>query len=192
MTKTPQSPAIVLLVANGFDENHMTEIQRTLVKSKIGFTVVAPEQGLVNGWQDNAWGHYFPVDSQIGSIMGSDFDALILIGGERGVEKLKANLHTRRLVNHFLDAEKPIAAIGAGVSLLLLSPKSSNKTVSAQPEMAQSIQDAGLIFSDEPQFVDGNLLTSNGTDVSSWAEQALSIIETIELESPESEQVEAA
>ena len=62
-------------------------IRSALTKSKATIKVIAPEQGVVHGWQGDAWGHYFPVDAQIGEVLGSDFDILILPGGERGALK---------------------------------------------------------------------------------------------------------
>ena len=115
MTLTLAGKKIAVLVANGFDENQMAEIQRALTKAKAVIKTIAPEQGVVNGWQGEGWGHYFPVDVQINEALGSDFDMLVVPGGERGAEKLKGSLHTRRIIGHFLEAGKPIAAIGAGV-----------------------------------------------------------------------------
>lgn len=177
MTMSLADKSIAILAAGGFDENHMTAIQRTLTKEKASYKVIAPEQGLVNGWQDNAWGHYFTVDVTIGSALGSDYDALILLGGERGVEKLKGNLHTRRIVNHFLEAGKPIAAVERGVSLLALSPKSAGRTVSANDDLVTELEAAQMEVSDDDMTTDGVVLTSKGGDLDAWASAALVLIE---------------
>jgi protease I len=171
-------PSIAILVANGFDENQVTAVQRTLTNASVKFKIVAPEQGLVNGWQDNAWGHYFTVDEMIANAMGSDYDFLFLIGGERGVAKLKTNPHTRRIVNHFLEAEKPIAAIGAGVELLTLSPKSAALSVSAPEACATALTAAQIERVVEDLTVDRNVLTGAGTDLSAWANKAVDMIAT--------------
>ena len=166
---------IAILIANGFDENQMTELQRALVKAKATVKTVAPENGVVNGWQGEGWGHYFPVDAQIAETLGSDFDALVLVGGERGVAKLKANPHARRIVNHFMDAQKPIAAIGAGVALLTLSTRLAERTIAGPVDIQNDLKNAGTIISSESQERDSNLLTANGTDIAAWVEQALEL-----------------
>lgn len=167
--------SIAILAAGGFEENQMTALQRALTKAKAPFKVVAPEQGLVNGWQDGAWGHYFTVDAPIGTALGSDFDALVLLGGKQAVEKLKTNLHTRRIVNHFLEAGKPIAALGEGVALLALSPKSAGRTVAAIDSLVPVLEAAQMDVSDEPEVTDGVLLTGNGTDLESFVETAMDL-----------------
>lgn len=183
MTNPLATPSIAILVANGFDESHMTLVQRSLTKESLSYKIVAPEQGLVNGWQDNAWGHYFTVDEQISSAMGSDYDFLILIGGERGAAKLKTNPHTRRIINHFLDAQKPVAAIGSGVGLLALSTKSAGLSVCAAQDLAAELTAAQIsLVSGESMHVDGAVLTSDGAQLDVWADELMKLISTCEVD----------
>ena len=181
MTNQLATPGIAILVANGFDENHITAVQRAMTKEKITYKIVAPEQGLVNGWQDNAWGHYFTVDESISTAMGSDYDLLILIGGERGTAKLKGNLHTRRIINHFLEAGKPVAAIGSGVGLLALSTKSAGLSVSASADAHAELKTANVDVSVEPKSVDGSVLTADGSDIEGWVEAVMEQINSLDL-----------
>ena len=190
MTESLSNRKIAILVANGFNESHITEMQRALTRIKAPYKIIAPEQGLVNGWQDNAWGHYFTVDAPIGTALGSDYDALVLVGGERGVAKLKTNLHARRIINHFLEAQKPVSAIGAGVALLALSPKSAGREVAALPELQTDLKAANIEATAESQTIDGNLLTSTGVDITAWIEATLAFFPEAVL--PEEEAVEAA
>jgi protease I len=174
--------SIALLAANGFDENQMTEIQRALTTAKAKFKTLAPENGVVNGWQKDHWGHYFPVDMHISEALGSDFDFLVLPGGMRAMAKLKSNLHTRRIVNHFLEAGKPIAAIGEGVSLLALSPKIVGVSVAAPLDIQEELIAAGALISADAQENGNNLLTSNGDDTASWVAQAMILFSEVEQE----------
>lgn len=187
MTQTLAEPSIAILVANGFDENHMTAVQRAMTKEKLAHKTIAPEQGLVNGWQDNAWGHYFTVDESISTAMGSDYDMLVLIGGERGVAKLKTNLHTRRIVNHFLEAGKPVAAIGAGVSLLTLSAKSAGLTVAASADVQADATAAQMTCVGEDLTQDGTVLTATGANTEAWVDGLMSLAASAAAQSEEAE-----
>ncbi len=166
---------IAILAADGFDEKHMTTVQRALTNVKSHGKVVAPEQGLVNGWQGSGWGHYFTADSQLGDTLGSDYDALIILGGERATAKLKSNPHSRRIINHFLEADKPLAAIGSGVGLLALSAKSAGKKVAAAPAIAADIAAVGMAAEEADAACDGNLSTCAGGDVEAWMEQVIGL-----------------
>jgi len=176
---------VCILVANGFAENQVTEIQRALTKAKVTFKIVAPEQGLVNGWQGNGWGHYFTVDSQIGATLGSDYDALVLIGGERAIAKLKPNLHSRRIINHFLEAEKPISAVGEGVSLLALTSKSAGLSVAAPAEIEAELAAAQIERVKESQIEDRQVLTATGTELGPWVEATMAMIDAYQPETVE-------
>ncbi len=179
MSLLPGQPKIAILVAGGFDENHITAVQKTLTKAKKTYKIVAPEQGLVNGWQGNAWGHYFTVDEQISMAMGSDYDVLIIPGGERGTAKLKANPHTRRIVNHFLEAGKPVAAIGSGVGLLALSAKSAGLSVCASSDAVDELKAAQAEILAESKTQDGALLTADGSDVESWVGAIMEMVAAV-------------
>jgi len=168
-------PSVAILVANGFDENHITAVARALTNADIPYKMIASEQGLVNGWQDNAWGHYFTVDQSISTAMGSDYDCLILIGGERGTLKLKENLHTRRIINHFLEAGKPISAIDTAVELLALSPKSAGINVAACDQITDVLNSAQIEIKEDNQIIDDVVLTSNGKNIDMWVNSSLEL-----------------
>ena len=97
---------IAVLVANGFEEVHFTEVQRRFAGTGAQVTVISPENGLVNGWHESSWGHYFPIDKQLGDVLAADFTALVVPGGKRSIDKLAANPHARRIMTGFVDAEK--------------------------------------------------------------------------------------
>ncbi|MDD3030435.1 MAG: DJ-1/PfpI family protein [Alphaproteobacteria bacterium] len=182
MTAMLAGKTVAILAANGFDENTMTEIQRALTSAKASFKTIAPEQGLVNGWQDNRWGHYFPVDALIGEALGSDFDILVIPGGERATAKLETNLHTRRIVNHFLEAGKPVAAVGDGVKLLALSPKIAGICVAAPETSQDALVHAGALISDDSTELCNAVLTSEGPANKAWIDEALALFDDSERE----------
>jgi protease I len=164
---------VAILAADGFDEHQMTEIQRALVRARARIKIVAPEAAIVNGWQGESWGHHFHVDAPIFEALGSDFDMLVLPGGTRSAGKLRQNPHTKRIINHFLDANKPIAAIGEGVGLLALAGKLENQAVAAPAETRDELTAAGAQLSEDELEIDGNLLTAAGGDLAGWVREAI-------------------
>lgn len=164
MEKPLAGKTIAILVANGFEETEMTEAQRSLLKLGATLRTISVEQGLVNGWHGTAWGHYFPVDRHVGDVLGADFDMLLLPGGERSVGKLRQSAHTRRIVGHFLDASKPVAAIDQGVSLLAIAPKLRNRTVSAAEAYHEELTAAGACIAEDGLTANGTLVTARGIE----------------------------
>lgn len=107
-----------LLVANGFDEAHMTQSQRALLQAGAKVCIVSTEQGLVNSWNGTGWGHHFAVESHVGQTLAADFQLLVVPGGERSINRLMTNPHTRRILTSFADAKKPIAVFNEGIKLM--------------------------------------------------------------------------
>lgn len=150
---------VCILVASGFSENVFSDIQKSLLKAGAIISTVAPENGLVHGWLGNGWGHYFPVDVQMNAALGSDYDRLVVVGGARGIEKLKGNLHARRILRHFFDAHKPIVIMEEAVELLGLIENLGGLEVSAPAAFVQALKTAGAIISDQSVTIDEHLLS---------------------------------
>lgn len=177
MTTSLTGLSIVLLIANGFNEAEFTEVQRALAKTGAKVVAVSPEKSVANGWFENGWGHYFPVDQHISDALGSDFDVMVLVGGERGIAKLAGNPHTKRMVGHFLDADKPLVALNEAVSLLSLPGKVSGRHL-AGDQTDPALAATGAQISAGPVVVDRNLLTVQSGDVASEVAAILAHLES--------------
>ncbi len=161
---------VCILVASGFAEQSFSTVQKKLLSVGATIKTIAPDNGLAHGWLDESWGHYFPVDTHIGEAMGSDYDRLIVIGGARGVEKLKANLHTRRILRHFFDSRKPMVAMEEAIELLTLCDHLNGLEVAAPALLVQTMKNAGAIVSGNDATIDGHLLTFAHLNGDDWQE----------------------
>lgn len=149
---------IAVLVANGFEETHMTDCQKALIAVGAQVKLVSPELNLVNGWHETAWGHFFPVDVPIANALASDYDALLVPGGFRGLERLRKNPHTNRIVKGFVDAGKPTAMVGHAQMLLADVERLEGRTVAAGEEVAEGL--AAATIAEDEVVVDKALLTA--------------------------------
>ncbi len=164
MTSTLAGKTVAILVANGFEELDMTEPQRALLAAGAQPKLVSLEQGLVNGWLGKAWGHYFPIDVALSAALAADFDALLIPGGERSIEKLAGNAHTKRVLKGFMDGGKPVAAIGHGPVLLAASERAAGRTLVCDEAVRGTLEAAGArLVEEEPVVTDGNLITFDST-----------------------------
>ncbi len=118
MTGFTQAPKIALLAASGVSETEMTAIARALAATRLRPTVISPESGLIHSWGEGTWGHCYPSDAKIEVSLGSDYDRLIIPGGQRHVDKLMANPHTRRFVTAMFAMKKPIVAFAESAVIL--------------------------------------------------------------------------
>ena len=95
MDKRLSGKTVAILVANGFHEEDMTETQKALASEGAIPRVVSTEVGLVNGWHEGTWGHNFYVEVKPKDVLPSQYDALLLPGGDRGVKTLLESAHAR-------------------------------------------------------------------------------------------------
>lgn len=160
MDQTLANKTIAVLAANGFDELNMTEPQRALLAAGATVRIVSPEQGLVNGWHESAWGHYFQVDIPLSTALAADFDAVIVPGGVRGVDKLAGMAHTTRFLRGFMDAAKPVVAIGQAVRLLAVVERAQGRSLAADGDLTETMTAAGATVVEEQIVTDANLLTA--------------------------------
>ena len=62
MNKSFAGEKIAILVANGFNEADLTQIQRILQAKGANTRIIGMDNGLVNSWTGDAWGHHFATD----------------------------------------------------------------------------------------------------------------------------------
>lgn len=154
---------VAIIVAAGFDEHSFTEVQRALAGAGAKVTLVSPETGVVNGWQGQGWGHYFPVDKNVSETLSADFHALVVPGGERSVDKLADKLHVRRVLRGFVESNKPTLLFGEAVALLAQLPEARGRTVAATAA-ADALRNAGLTIATETLAESDGLITVQGED----------------------------
>ena len=111
-------PKIALLAASGVSEKEMTAIARALASQKIRPMVITPETGLIHTWGENTWGHCYPSDAKIEVSLGSDYDRLIIPGGQRHVDKLLTNPHTKRFVSAMMAMKKPVVVFAEAEKIM--------------------------------------------------------------------------
>lgn len=141
-----KSMKVAVLVANGFEESNFLAAQRFFQEKGVFVKIVSMNQGLVNGWHGEGWGHNYAVDVPLNSALGVDYDALVIPGGKRSLEKLKMTAHTRRFIGSFMNANKPVCVMGDAVDIMMHTQQSEGRMMSGADDVCQ---------------MDGNMMTGN-------------------------------
>ncbi|TVU67832.1 MULTISPECIES: DJ-1/PfpI family protein [Cobetia] len=90
-------------------------------------------------------GHNFALNASFVDIDAASYDALLIPGG-RAPEYLRLDERVLTLVRHFVDADKPIAAVCHGPQLLAAAMSLAGHRVSAYPACAPEVTLAGGEF----------------------------------------------
>ncbi|KAL1348605.1 hypothetical protein AAHE18_07G092100 [Arachis hypogaea] len=107
-------------------------------------------------------GHDFVLNATFGDVDASGYDALVIPGG-RAAEYLALNETIISWVKHFVESNKPIAAISYGQQILVAANVLKGRKVTAYPAMKLNMVLAGATWI-EPNpitlcITDGNLIT---------------------------------
>ncbi|MGD2037321.1 MAG: DJ-1/PfpI family protein, partial [Desulfobacterales bacterium] len=107
-------------------------------------------------------GHNFALNASFDEIKADDYDALVIPGG-RAPEYIRLNDSVLKIVQHFAETQKPIAAICHGAQLLAAAGVLKSKSCSAYPAVGPDVKASGGAFVDIPvdqAHVDGNLVSA--------------------------------
>ena len=155
---------VAIIVANGFQETHMTETQKVLTSEGAASMVISSEVGVVNGWHEGSWGHNFFVDSGLNKVLPSQYDALLIPGGERSLLTLSSNAHAKRIIKGMVDSGKTVGVVGRGAALLVASECIAGRTIAGNEVIKDQVMQAGGVWSDDDVSVDGNIISSAGNE----------------------------
>lgn len=126
-------------------------------------------------------GHNFALNASFDTLRAADYDALLIPGG-RAPEYLRLNPQVIAAVQHFAQADKPIAAVCHGAQLLAAAGVIEGRTCSAYPACAPEVRLAGGTYADIPvdqAHTDGNLVTAPAWPAHpAWLAQFLAVLGT--------------
>jgi len=103
-------------------------------------------------------------DADWDSLNVEDFDALVIPGGSEGVDNLKADQRVLAAVRSLFQKGKLLGAICAGPLVLQAAGVLDGRKATCHPAVADQLISADYV--NEPDVVDGHLITSRGPGTS--------------------------
>lgn len=155
---------VAILVADGFEQVEMTEPRKALDQAGAQTVLISPSKGKVKAWKSKNWGEEFPVDKELDQARPEDYDALLLPGGVSNPDTLRLNAMAVHFIKHFVDSDKPIAAICHGPWPLINAEGVRGKTMTSWPSIQIDLINAGAHWVDKQVVQDGHLVTSRKPD----------------------------
>jgi len=184
----------ILMLVGDFGEDYETMVPFQAL-TMVGHTVhaVCPEKKAgdwvmtaihdFDGYQTYSEkpGHRFTLNATFDEVQPQDYDALVVPGG-RAPEYLRMNPKVIACVQHFAQADKPIAAICHGAQLLAAAGVIRGKRVSAYPACAAEVELAGASYAQigvDQAVTDGKLVTAPAWPAHpAWLAQFLKVLGT--------------
>lgn len=165
---------VAFLLTDGFEDSELTSPWNTVVEAGGTAHLLAPAAGKVTGKK----GHVQDVDSVIGEVAGSDYDALVLPGGTGNADALRMNQDAVAFTRHFGQAPKPVAVICHGAWILTDADVLSGRRMTSFPSLRTDLRNAGATWVDEEVVVDQWLVSSRTpADLAAFNREMVALIE---------------
>src|SRR5260221_8243012 len=152
---------VAMLVEQEFEDRELTGPLEALRAAGATVTIVGPTAGApFTGKRGDA---VVTSDLAAGAARMKDSDALVIPGGH-APDKMRMRHAMVDLARDAMEANKPVAAICHGPSLLISSNSLKGRTLTCWPSIAVDVKNAGGRYVDKPVVEDGNLITSRKPD----------------------------
>jgi protease I len=155
MTKI-SSAKIAILATNGFEQSELEVPRVRLMAAGATVHVVTPDGKAIRGWDENDWGAQVEADKALNSVEVSDYDALVLPGGQINPDLLRVNDEAVALVRDFVRDGRVVAAVCHAPWLLIEAGVVEGRDMTSYQSIRTDLENAGA------NWVDREVVTSDG------------------------------
>ena len=187
MAENLQGKKVAILATDGFEQSELTDPKKNLEDAGATTEVISLKSGEIKGWDKTDWGKSVKVDKTVDQAKASDYDILVLPGGQINPDKLRINEKAVAFVTEFAQSGKVVAAICHGPWTLIEAGVVKGKTMTSWPSLKTDLRNAGAEWVDQEVVTDGNFITSRKPeDIPAFSKKI------IELGSQQGQQLKAA
>jgi len=151
---------VAILSTDGYEEEELIKPMEALKEQGAMVHIVAPEKGMIKGWDHGKWGNEVKVDLTVSEADADDYDALLIPGGVINPDKLRRDEGAVKFVTRFFETDKTVASICHGPQMLIEAEVVKGRTMTSFFSIKKDLQNAGANWIDNEVVVDGKLITS--------------------------------
>ncbi len=165
----------LILVADGFDDLQLFLPWYRLLEEGVTVRIATPGGQRITGLH----GYRVEADTPINEATPSDYDLLVIPGGQ-SPERLRLREEAVDVARTFMDADRPVAAIGHGPQLLISAGSLHGRQATSAHGIRDDLRAADARYVDETTVRDGNLLTARGSDdLPEFCKQLVSLLRVV-------------
>jgi protease I len=164
MTTPLGGTRVAFLATDGVEQIELTSPWKAIQAAGGTPVLVSPKRGRVHAMLGSDRRDTFIVDIEVRETDAAIFDALVIPGGVIGADVLRDDAASVHFVRAFVDAGKPIAAMGCAQWLLIEAGAAEGRTLTSSPSIRTDLMNAGATWTDERVVVDRELVTSRRSD----------------------------
>ncbi|MDT8317687.1 MAG: DJ-1/PfpI family protein [bacterium] len=145
---------VLLILAPGFEEVEAFAPVDMLKRAGAYVVTAGTVDGIIVGRSDVK----VLADESLDKVEGDDFDMLVLPGGLDSTENMINDKRVERIIAHFNEEGKYLAAICAASTVLSNAGVTKGRKVTSHPSVKREFHHE--IYSEDRVVVDGNIITS--------------------------------
>lgn len=155
---------VAIVVTDGFEQDELEKPRKALEAAGAKTEVISPKAGKVKGWKYTDWGSEVAVDKELREADPTEYDALVLPGGQMNPDNLRMDKSAVQFVESFVRSGKPIAAICHGPLTLIEANGVKGRRMTSFPSIKTDLKNAGAEWVDQEVVTDQGLVTSRKPD----------------------------
>lgn len=151
---------IAILATNGFEQSELEVPRDRLRETGATVEVISLSPGEIKGWDKKDWGRPVKVDKTLDQAKASDYDAIVLPGGQINPDLLRVEPKALKFVKDIFDAKKIVAAICHAPWLLVETGIAKGRKMTSYKSIKTDVANAGATWEDSQVVVDQGVITS--------------------------------
>jgi protease I len=165
---------VMILATHGFEQSELEVPRDKLKAAGAKVDVVSPEKGQIKGWDMKDWGHPVPVDRMLNEVSSSDYDALVLPGGQINPDLLRINQDALKMIKAFYNEGKVVAAVCHAPWLLIETGLIRGRKCTSYISIKTDVINAGGLWEDSKVVTDQGIITSrNPGDLEAFSDKII-------------------
>jgi protease I len=151
---------IAILATNGFEQSELGVPRDTLKQAGATVEIVSLQAGEIKGWDKKDWGRPVKVDKTLDQVSASDYDAIVLPGGQINPDLLRVEPKALQLIKDIFNAKKVVAAVCHAPWLLIETGIAKGRRMTSFKSIKTDVMNAGANWEDAEVVVDQGVITS--------------------------------
>ncbi|PSO13835.1 type 1 glutamine amidotransferase domain-containing protein [Bradyrhizobium sp. MOS003] len=151
---------IAILATNGFEQSELEVPRDRLKQAGATVHVISLAAGEIKGWDKKDWGRSVRVDKTLDQASSSDYDALVLPGGQINPDLLRLEPKALSFIKDIFNAKKIVAAVCHAPWLLIETGIAKGRKMTSYKSIKTDVINAGAAWEDSAVVVDQGIITS--------------------------------
>jgi protease I len=151
---------IAILATNGFEQSELEVPRDKLKAAGAKVEIVSLASGEIKGWEKKDWGRPVKVDKTLDEVSPSDYDAVVLPGGQINPDRLRVEPKALAFITDIFNQKKVVAAVCHAPWLLIETGIARGRRMTSFKSIKTDVMNAGAKWEDAEVVVDQGLITS--------------------------------